>query len=234
MSWTSLQEIRKLVREEKIPEGIRSNDGAAGGADSAAGSAAEATAAGSAAGSAAAAADEGTPDAKFDALPSLEKENWMRYIKKTVAAHVQFISDQKTTNLLEAALKECPTAMLRGDPTGLVIYHFDVKKFGEPATQPEKRSPPLRDSYYHRLVRAVLESRKINADAPAALGPGEVAVLLDGGKSGIKQRLLNPWKEGTRAAGQKRKADCQAEGDEDDDEEQNPDMDDDDDEGTGG
>ena len=118
---SGLQEIKKLVREEKIPEGIRSNDGAAGGADSAAGSAAEATAAGSAAGLAEAAADKGTPDAKFDALPSLEKENWMKYIKKTVAAHVQFISDQKTTNLLEAALKECPTAMLRGDPTGLVI-----------------------------------------------------------------------------------------------------------------
>ena len=56
-----LQAIKKLAREEKIPEGILSNDGVAGGADSAAGSAA-------------AADDEGTPDAKFDALPSLEKE----------------------------------------------------------------------------------------------------------------------------------------------------------------
>ena len=121
--------------------------------------------------------------------------------------------------------------MLRGDPTGLVIYHFDVKKFGEPAVQPDKRSTPLRDAYYHRLVRAVLESRKANADAPAALGPGEVAVLLDGGRPGLKQRLLNPWKEGTRAAGQKRKADAE---DEDDDEEQNPEVDDDDDEGAGG
>ena len=177
-----------------------------------------------------AASAEATPEAKFDALPTLEKESWMKHIKKTISAHVQFISDQKTANLLETALKECPTAMLRGDPTGLVIYHFDVKKCGEPATQPDKRSPPLRDAYYHRLVRAVLESRKANAEATAALGPGEVAVLLDGGRPGLKQRLLNPWKEGTRAAG-KRKADAE---DEDDDEEQNPDVDEDDDDGAGG
>ena len=225
-----IEEIKKLAREEKIPEGARDVE-AGSAAEGAAGSAAGGAAVSAAA---AAAADEGAPDAKFDALPSLEKENWMKHIKKTVAAHVQFISDQKTANLLEAALKERPTAMLRGDPTGLVIYHFDVKKFGEPATQPDKRSPPLRDSYYHRLVRAVLDSRKTNADAPGALGPGEVAVLLDGGKSGLKQRLLNPWKEGARAAGHKRKADCQAEGGEDDDEEQNPDVGDDDDEGAGG
>ena len=119
-------------------------------------------------------------------------------------------------------------AMLRGDPTGLVIYHFDVMKFGETAVQPDKRPTPLRDAYYHRLVRAVLESRKA-ADSPAALGPGEVAVLLDGGRPGLKQRLLNPWKEGTRAAGQRHKADAEEE--EDDDEEQKPEGDD---EGAGG
>ena len=91
-------------------------------------------------------------------------------------------------------------AMLRGDPTGLSVYHFDIKKFGEATSRPDVRCPKLKDGPYHRLVRCLLQAR-MRGDTPAALGPGEVAVLLDGGKSGNASRLLAPWKEETRAAG---------------------------------
>ena len=83
-------------------------------------------------------------------------------------------------------------AMLRGDPTGLFVFHFDVNKFGEASLRPDVRCPPLKDAACARPARCILTARK-RGDMPAALGPGEVAVLLDGGKSGNTSRLLAPW-----------------------------------------
>ena len=54
---------------------------------------------------------------------------------------------------------------------GLVLYHYDVKQSGDPQTRADLRIAPLRDSIYHRLVRAVL-----NARAPA----GHTAALRAG------------------------------------------------------
>ena len=60
---------------------------------------------------------------------------------------------------------------------------------------------------------------------PAALGPGEVAVLLDGGKSGNASRLLAPWKEETRAAGAGKRKESTTQDDDDDEEEQDEEED---------
>ena len=116
-------------------------------------------------------------------------------------------------------------AMLRGDPTGLFVFHFDVKKFGEASSRPDVRCPPLKDGPYHRLVRCLLQART-RGDMPAALGPGEVAVLLDGGKSGNASRLLAPWKEETRAAGAGKRKERTEDDDDDDDAEEEDEEDD--------
>ena len=52
------------------------------------------------------------------------------------------------------------------------------------------------------------------------MGVGEVAVLLDGSKSGIWRKLLAPWKDGTRST----KKDDDDVDDEAGDEEENADM----------
>ena len=84
--------------------------------------------------------------------------------------------------------------------------------------------PALKDGPYHRLVRCLLQARK-RGDTPAALGPGEVAVLLDGGKAGNVARLLAPWKEETRAAGAGKRKE-RTEDDDDDDAEEEDEEDD--------
>ena len=75
-------------------------------------------------------------------------------------------------------------------------------------TRPEIRVAPLRDAAYSRLVRCALQARlPPSSEKTAALQSGEVAIVLDGGRSGNKNRYLAPWKEGTvkGEAGKKRK-----------------------------
>ena len=81
--------------------------------------------------------------------------------------------------------------------TGLFLYHFDSKKAGESLTRPDIRVSPIRDSYT-RLVKTVLEARNPHADDTEAgageLQPGEMALILDGGKHGNKGKLTGPWR----------------------------------------
>ena len=128
-------------------------------------------------------------------LPEAERQEWLKHVNKTISAHVKFVADQKTISSLEAKLKEAPLAMLRGDPTGLVLYHYDVKKAAETHFRPELRIAPLQDKEYKRVVKAVLSARKVNNTDPAMVNGGEVALLLDGGRRGNMTRLLAPWKE---------------------------------------
>ena len=75
-----------------------------------------------------------------------------------------------------------------GDIMGLVMYYFDSKNFGESLQRPDLRYPPLREKEYFRLAKAVLDARHptpVTAGGTSNLGVGEVAVLLDGSKSGI-------------------------------------------------
>ena len=92
-----------------------------------------------------------------------------------------------------------------------------MKAHGEPLARPELRVSPLRDVAYNRLVKSVL-----NARAPAGgqphLRPGEVAVVLDGGRRGNANKLQAPWREGTRKDGKKKDDDNEEDPTDDEDE----------------
>jgi hypothetical protein len=96
-----------------------------------------------------------------------------------------------------------------------LVYHFDIKKYGETLTRPDIRITPIRDSYT-RLVKTVLEARQVDVSDDLSgellLRPGEVAFILDGGKTGNRKRLLAPW----LASKSKDKKDDDAEDDDDD------------------
>eukprot|EP00959_Pyramimonas_sp_CCMP1952_P475036 9503984-Pyramimonas_sp.AAC.2 len=132
----------------------------------------------------------------FDKLPEMDKTSWNKFIDKLIRTYVQIVPDQKTAAELETMLRDSALATIKGDPTGLVLYHFDVKQFGEPLTRPELRIAPLRDGPYHRLVRTMLNARAPQGQL-AHLRNGEVAVILDGGRRGNATKLLGPWKENT-------------------------------------
>ena len=121
----------------------------------------------------------------FASLGGTDKAYWEKCINKHIHTYIKFVPDQRTHAPLVSALQECPAMSLQGDMAGLVVYHFDVKKFGEPLTRPDLRITPLQDKSYHRFVRAVLQARNdAGPEEPTPLGPGEVAVVIDGGRKG--------------------------------------------------
>ena len=143
------------------------------------------------------------PTTGFDSLSDEDQSYWLGVMKKVIARHVKLIPDTGSTNELAAKITNCPMAMMRGDPSGLILYLFDLKKYGESLQRPEIRLPAFREAQYSRLVQTVLQSRnKTSADAAgestevweASLGPGEMAMIFDGGKRGLVSKLISPWK----------------------------------------
>lgn len=200
-----LSELEKMARADKKPKPAASADVAE---EKAAAPAAE-----SSEPAAASADQEGNgPESTMGKLSDDDRQLWRQQMLKTIRTHVRFLAEPKTQADLEQQLRDCGYACLKGDPTGQVLLHFDLKKFGEPLTRPDLRTPTLRDGQYNKLVRAVLNART-GPDEPAALHNGDVALLLDGGKSGNKTKLLQPWREGTSKESNK-KAEAEAEDDE--------------------
>jgi hypothetical protein len=155
----------------------------------------------------------------FTSMSIQDQTHWDHYVDKQFRTYVELIPESKSALELEHAIRESTLANLRGDPTGLVLYYFDVKMTGEPATRPEVRIAPFRDAMYHRMVRAVVSAR-CPVGSPATLRTGEVAVLLDGGRHGNAAKLLAPWREGTLKDVKKEEDGDEAEiqdGDDDDD-----------------
>jgi hypothetical protein len=132
----------------------------------------------------------------FTSMSIQDQNHWNQYIERMLRTYIDLIPENQSAVDLEHAIRESTLSNLRGDPTGLVVYYYDVKMTGEPATRPEVRIAPFRDALYHRLVRAVVSAR-CPVGSPATLRSGEVAVLLDGGRHGNAAKLLAPWREGT-------------------------------------
>jgi hypothetical protein len=144
-----------------------------------------------------AAAESNTDKTGFNSLSIVQQDFFDKIITKLINSGIKLIPDDGSTQKLIQNIRACPLAMSGGESTGLVILHFDIKKFGEPLTRPDVRITPIRDNYT-RLVKTVLEARNLNAteDNPAEeslLQSGELALILDGGKTGNKSKLLAPW-----------------------------------------
>ncbi len=160
------------------------------------------------------------PHEGFDNLDKDAQDEWSKYMRKTIRTQIKLIADTGSQRDLMKQIEESPLAMMRGDPTGLVMFHYDVKKHGESQTRPDLRVTPMRDPVYTRLVSSVLLARNgcpiESANDSVQLQAGEIAVLIDGGKTGNKNRLLSPWQSKDNKA--KKKEDDAPEVDDVDDE----------------
>ena len=72
-----------------------------------------------------------------------DQDHWEKFIKKHVHTYVDIIVEKKSAAELENAIRDSTLATIKGDPTGLVLFYFDVKQSGEPVTRPELRVAPL-------------------------------------------------------------------------------------------
>ena len=129
-----LQEVEEALRKEQRPETAAAET-----------TASEKSAAQASGQSTAAPAEPKLGTSMEEKMSKHEAEEWRQHMLKNLRAQIRFVSDKKFAAELEQAIKDCPFAKLQGDPTGLVLLDFDVKKFGEPATRPDLRITPLRD-----------------------------------------------------------------------------------------
>jgi hypothetical protein len=196
-----ISEIREALAAETQPAVAHiaaggGGDGGGGGGD---GNGQAATGGGQAA-----TAEPAVTTTGFDSLTPPDKATWLKVMQKHLSTYVKLIADTGNIGELILKIQASPLGMMRGDPAGLVAYHFNTKHYGESTTRPDLRTTPLRDAPYHRLVGAVLTARNANGANPSAessegdsasrLASGEIAILFDGGKKGIASRLIAPWK----------------------------------------
>ena len=142
------------------------------------------------------------PESGFESLSEEDQVSWLKTMKKILGRHIKLIADDGSTNELASKITNCPLAMMRGDPCGLVMYVFDQKKYGESQQRPELRQPPFREGPYNRLVQTLLQSRRASTtqegdaadETSSMLNPGELAMIFDGGKPGLTTKLVTPWR----------------------------------------
>ena len=221
-----LAAVEDALRKESKPSSADSDQPSAAGTSAVV--AASATASENLDAAASAAAED-----DFEKLCHDDRDSWRAFMLKTIHASVRFVADLGSAQQLEQAIKDNPFAVLKADPTGNILIHYDVKKSGEPGARPDLRVMPLREASYSRLVRALLDARRTgDPSAPGTLNPGDIALVMDGGRPGNKNKLLLPWKIGTskEGAGKGKKeeedgdgeGEDEAEGDDEDEEESKP------------
>ena len=160
-----IKDVRDAIAQESvpIPERNATSAGTAGSAP------APTATEGTESGKVAASATTEKPNASgFDSLCEEDQTFWLKAMRKTVNTYIARISDTGSTSELKAKIQGCRMAMTAGDASGLVLFHFDIKKFGEATTRPDLRIAPLRDSSYVRLVSTVLAARRALSDADGA------------------------------------------------------------------
>ena len=100
---------------------------AVGGASESSAAPAAAAAAASASGGIPPPADSADP---FNVMEERDRIRWSKYIAKQVDTYVDLIVDAGSVAELQLAIKDSKLATIHGDPTGLVLLHFDSKQFG--------------------------------------------------------------------------------------------------------
>lgn len=126
-------------------------------------------------------------------LAKMEDDNrnqWNAAAVRLVRQYTRIIVNPETSALLAQEIQASTLGKASGDMTGLLIFHYDVKLFGEPITAPHVRIAPFQDKVYEKLVGAVLQARWQGApEKTPCLNVGEVVLLLDGGRHGTPSVL---------------------------------------------
>ena len=129
----------------------------------------------------------------MDAAVAEDSNHWRGVAEKTVAQQIKLVVHSQP-DTLKQYVKDCSISQTKGDLGGLVAYHFDSKLAGEAITNPQVRPCPLQEKAYSLTVQTLIAARAPPTDKDPTLNAGEIALLIDGGKSGNKRPLLKPWR----------------------------------------
>ena len=137
-------------------------------------------------------------DAESGGGEGLTLERFKRQAELLVESNVVLANELQDDDEILKMLQAHPIATIRGDP-GLkshVLVYYDPQEGGETQAQPHIRTPPLRNKGEHlrRFIRLVM-GRVAAAGSPACdeLTDGDVYVINDTGKAGLKPLILNAF-----------------------------------------
>lgn len=112
-------------------------------------------------------------------------QTWSKHAEKIFMQHARLLTLPSTRAALQAEIASHELGRASGDPSGLVMIIMDVKLACEAATAPNLRMPPFKQANYEHMAQAVLAARyRGSSDKDPTLNPGDLVVLLDGGRPG--------------------------------------------------
>ncbi len=115
------------------------------------------------------------------ALDSVD-EGWLSMADKTISKNVVLVLEKGTSqSQLVNAMSKYHLAKIRGENGNNVMIYFDANSFGESITAPHIRKAPVQNTIVQKMWKAVKSMRE-DPEVAGLLPPGDVLVLINGGK----------------------------------------------------
>lgn len=119
---------------------------------------------------------------------STVEESWLNFVDRQISKFVALVVEKGLSqSQLSKELEKYTLAKLDGTSAGNVVIMFDSNLFGEAITAPHIRQCPMQQSVITKLWKAVQAVRA--TEAPGIIKPGDVLILLDGGKKNSNHLL---------------------------------------------
>ena len=115
-------------------------------------------------------------------------ESWSNFVDRQISKYVALVVEKGLSQgQLAKELQKFTLAKIDGSAAGNVCICFDANLFGESITAPHIRSCPLQNTVITKLWKALQETRA--STEPGIVKPGDVVILLDGGKKNANHML---------------------------------------------
>lgn len=110
-------------------------------------------------------------------------EGWLSMADKIISKNAVLLVEKGTTqSQLVNAMSKYHLSKIKGNATGNnVMIYFDANGFGESITAPHLRKPPIQSTIVQKMWKAVKTLRE-DPDSAGLLAPGDVLVLVNGGR----------------------------------------------------
>ena len=128
---------------------------------------------------------------RLNNLPDIKRDTVLRgkkMVARLLSSHVQFVD--RAAPDLQAAIAATGAGRAKGECTGVTMRYvaviFASSTFGESASRPRYRLPPLSPDSVRKLLEAARGRFDAPADADREIDEGDMFLLFDGGRPGVE------------------------------------------------
>ena len=133
---------------------------------------------------------------RLNNLPDIKRDTVLRgkkMVARLLSSHVQFVD--RAAPDLQAAIAATGAGRAKGECTGVTMRYvaviFASSTFGESASRPRYRLPPLSPDSVRKLLEAARGRFDAPADADREIDEGGMFLLFDGGRPGVETSLVS-------------------------------------------